>query len=79
MTTIYAYPWLEQMSKIRQPLLILVTHDYLLEPTRASLASAPKGVTVVDVPLEPAREAAPTGLYSNSPEVMAAHLRAFFS
>ena len=41
MKTIYAYPWVEQMAKIRQPLLIIVTHDYLLDPTRESLASAP--------------------------------------
>jgi pimeloyl-ACP methyl ester carboxylesterase len=78
MTTIYAYPWIERMSQITQPLLILVTHDYLIEPTSRAVLSAPPGTRVVDVPLEEDGVAAPTGLYSATPEVMAGHLRDFF-
>ena len=77
MKTIYAYPWVETMATIRQPLLVLITHDYLMEPTRRALLSAPPGTKSVDVPLEVAGEAAPTGLYSSSPAAIAGPLREF--
>ena len=78
MTTIDSYPWVERLASIRQPLLMLVAHDYLLEPTRRALSSVPtaRGSSKCrsSRPERPRRRVSS----GSSPHVLAAHLCAFF-
>ena len=69
--------WIPVLPRISQPLLLLLVHDYLFESTSRALQSAPPGTRVIEVPLEPAGVAAPTGLYSYTPEVIAGPLSDF--